>query len=79
MARVTAEENHGPRRKLRWIRHLLRRRGRPLTGLEAFNLIELKRGADPMRWHSRHGVWPEAGPSSTAPARDAEGANPGGD
>ncbi|MBE1495520.1 hypothetical protein H4696_002620 [Amycolatopsis lexingtonensis] len=69
MARVTANDNHEPRRRFARIRHFLRRRGRPLTGLEAFNLIELKRGADPMRWHSRHGVWPPDRESSGKPSR----------
>ena len=60
-ARAKAADGDGPRRKGGRLRHFLRRRGRPLTGLEAFNLLELKRGADPMRWLSRHGVWPETG------------------
>jgi hypothetical protein len=59
MARATVTTEHEPRRRGGRLRHFLRRRGHPLTGLEAFNLMELKRGGDPTRWQSRRGVWPE--------------------
>ncbi len=63
MARTTVTAEHEPRRKGGRLRHFLRPRARPPTGLEAFNFLELKRGADPMRWLSPHGVWPEDRPS----------------